>query len=230
MPQENSSYLPQTGIEYHVNPIAFNNLESRLHSLWRQCTNKSSYSSVSASDHRGGPTWSCFLMADCCVSPHAWFSLQVDQYCDTSHNSSSSQIDSLSCGKFGTQWELCKLITISVVIIHTVAATHGNPIICNTAISTIALIMRAWEVCWLFAILCVYTAFLNSNWLAVCIHHRSHAECVMLNLVEYLKESPHPSCLSSAVQISSCELFLMTIWPQLRNYIPYMVLLFTVVN
>jgi len=62
----------------------------------------SSYSSVSASDHRGGLTWSCFLV-ETAVHAHsrAWLSLHVDKYCDSSCKSSSShkQKENLSCGK-----------------------------------------------------------------------------------------------------------------------------------
>jgi len=65
----------------------------------------SSYSSVSASDHRGGLTWSCFLVAECCAHSHAWLSLKVNKYCDSSYKSSSShkQKESLSCMKLGAQ-------------------------------------------------------------------------------------------------------------------------------
>jgi len=61
----------------------------------------SSYSSVSASDHRGGQVWSCFLVAECRAHSRTWLSLHVDKYCDSSCKSSSShkQKESLSCGK-----------------------------------------------------------------------------------------------------------------------------------
>jgi len=68
----------------------------------------SSYSSVSASDHHGGLTWSCFLVTECCAHSHAWLSLKVDKYSDSSYkcNSSHKQKESLSCVKLGAQWEI----------------------------------------------------------------------------------------------------------------------------
>ena len=111
----------------------------RKSSCYSCCTHRtsvfwkvSSYSSVSANGHRGGLTWSCFLVADCCAHSHAWLSLHMDKYCDSSCKSSSSykHKESLSCGKLGVQWE----IAISITVVHTVAAAHGNPICCKTAI------------------------------------------------------------------------------------------------
>ena len=84
--------------------------ESVIQICFHRCLEQSICSSVSARDHHGGPTWSCFLVAECCAHPRTQFSLQVhiNQYGDCS--SSHREIENLACWKVGVE-----SVTVSVV-------------------------------------------------------------------------------------------------------------------
>ena len=130
----------QQQIKEHGIAVALAYIESVIH-MFSQMFKQSSCSSVSARDHHGEPTWSCFLVAECCAHSRTRFSLQVhvDQYSDCS--SSHREKENLACGKFGVE-----SFAVSVVLIHGIfndmyrgprwPSAHGNPISCKTAITT----------------------------------------------------------------------------------------------
>jgi len=160
---------------------------------------KPSYSWISASDHHGGPTWSCFLVAECCAHSHAWLVFRWTSTVTSAttvapatnrkiafpvgnlEHSGSSANYNLCCDN--TQRSCCSWQP------HYLQHSYINHCVHRACMGSVLTICNI-----------VCTHCIPQQQLAVCIHHGSHAECVMLNLVTYLKQSPHPSGWSSAVQ------------------------------